>query len=70
LRTSHALAEQAKIVLACAENSGAKPVTAVAARFGVSREMVRQWRSRLAEQRLEGAGGRAGTWKLSTDPEP
>jgi transposase-like protein len=59
-KTSHALAERTKIVLACAENSGTKPVAAVAARFGVSREMVGKWRSRFAEQRLEGLADAPG----------
>jgi transposase len=50
---SQALAERARIVLACAE-AGAS-VTGVAGQFGVSREMVRKWRSRFLEKRLADA---------------
>jgi hypothetical protein len=59
-QTSQALAGRAKIVLACAENAGTEPVTAVAARFGVSREMARKWRSRFLEKRMDGLGECAG----------
>jgi hypothetical protein len=38
-KTSQALVERAKIVLACAESTGTEPVTAIAARFGV--EVIR-----------------------------
>jgi len=67
-KTSQALAEHAKIVLACAENAGTEPVTAVAARFGVSREMARKWRSRFLEKRLDGLADapRPGAPKKST----
>ena len=41
---SQALAERARIVLACAEESGVAPLTRVAKRTGVSRESVRKWR--------------------------
>ena len=51
---SQSLAQRARIVLACAEDGGVAPLTAVAARLGVSREMVRKWRVRFAEGRLEG----------------
>jgi transposase len=46
---SQSLAQRARIVLACAEESGVAPLTAVAARIGVSREMVRRWRVRFME---------------------
>jgi transposase len=49
---SQALAERARVVLACAEEGAS--VTGVAGQFGVSREMVRKWRSRFAEKRLDG----------------
>ena len=39
-------------MLACAEEGAS--VTGVARRFGVSREMVRKWRSRFLEQRMSG----------------
>ena len=64
-----ALAERARIVLACAEEGGVAPLTRVAARTGISRESVRKWRARFAEHRVDGladglgdvaAGGRAG----------
>jgi transposase len=51
---SQSLAERARIVLACAEESGVAPLTRVAARTGVSREMVRKWRVRFMEHRMDG----------------
>jgi transposase len=48
---SQSLAERARIVLACAEESGIAPLTVVAARTGVSRETVRKWRVRFTEGR-------------------
>jgi transposase len=51
---SQSLAQRARIVLACAGDSGTMAVTAVAGRLGVSREMVRTWRSRFLESRLDG----------------
>ena len=51
---SQSLAQRARIVLACAEDGGVAPLTRVAARTGVSREMVRKWRVRFTEGRLEG----------------
>ena len=51
---SQSLAQRARIVLACAEDAGTVPLTAVAAGLGVSREMVRKWRVRFAEDRIEG----------------
>jgi transposase len=58
---SQSLALRARIVLACAEESGVAPLTAVAARTGVSREMVRKWRVRFM------AGGLGG---LADVPRP
>jgi transposase len=51
---SQSLAQRARIVLACAEGGGTAPLTAVASRLGVSREMVRKWRVRFAEERVGG----------------
>ena len=70
-KISQALAERAKIVLACAENAGTEPVTAVAARFGVSREMIRKWRSRFLEKRLDGLADapRPGAPRKITDEQ-
>ena len=51
---SQSLALRARIVLACAEDGGAAPLTAVAARLDVSRESVRKWRVRFTEGRLKG----------------
>lgn len=52
---SHALAQRAEIVLACAEGAGD---TAVAGRLGMSRDMVRKWRTRFAEHGLDGLDDR------------
>ena len=57
-KTSQALAQRSRIVLACA---GGASVTAVAAGLGVSRDTVRKWRSRFLVSRLEG---------LSDEPRP
>jgi transposase-like protein len=51
---SQSLAQRARIVLACAEESGIAPLTRVAVRTGVSREMVRKWRVRFMEGRMVG----------------
>lgn len=51
---AQSLAQRARIVLACAEESGSASLTGVAARLGVSREMARTWRSRFQEARLDG----------------
>ncbi len=48
------LALRARIVLACAEDGGTAPLTAVAERTGVSRESVRKWRIRFMEGRMKG----------------
>jgi transposase len=50
---SQSLALRARIVLACAENGGEMPLTAVADATGVSREMVRKWRVRFMEGRVK-----------------
>jgi transposase len=50
-KTSQALAQRSRIVLACADDA---PVTAVAAELKVSRDTVRKWRSRFQASRLEG----------------
>ena len=55
------LALRARIVLACAENGGIAPLTAVAARTGVSRESVRKWRVRFMD-----SGWRA--WRTRRGP--
>src|SRR3954451_23482808 len=57
--TPQAVAERARIVLACADG---QTNTAVAGRFGVSGETVGQWRRRVGGLRLGGppAGARPG----------
>jgi transposase len=50
---SQSLAERARVVLACAEESGVAPLTRVAGRTGVSRETVRKWRVRFMEGRMD-----------------
>ncbi|HEX6448098.1 MAG TPA: IS630 family transposase, partial [Trebonia sp.] len=50
---SQSLAQRARIVLACAEESGASSVPGVASRLGVSREMGRTWRTRFLDGRLD-----------------
>jgi transposase len=68
---SQALAERARIVLACAEECGVAPLTRVAARTGVSRESVRKWRVRFMEQRMGGLGDapRPGAPRKITDEQ-
>lgn len=51
---SQSLAMRARIVLACAEDSGTASLTVVAEKLGVSRESVRKWRVRFMEERIEG----------------
>jgi hypothetical protein len=51
---SQSLALRARIVLACAEESGIAPLTRVAVATGGSREMVRKWRVRFMQQRVDG----------------
>jgi transposase len=57
-KTAQALALRSKIVLACAEGV---PNKEVAARFGVTPQMVGKWRARFVERRLEG---------LADEPRP
>jgi transposase len=57
-KTSQALALRSKIVLACAEGIANKEV---AARFGVTPQMVGKWRARFVAGRLEG---------LADEPRP
>jgi transposase len=68
---SQSLAQRARIVLACAEGGGTAPLTAVASRLGVSREMVRKWRVRFAEERLDGLAdaARPGAPRTITDEQ-
>ena len=65
------LALRARIVLACAEEDGTAPLTAVAARLDVSREMVRKWRVRFADGRLKGLADapRPGSPRKITDEQ-
>jgi len=68
---SQSLAQRARLVLACAEESGTATLTGVAARFGVSREMVRTWRARFQEARLGGLADapRPGAPRKITDEQ-
>jgi transposase len=68
---SQSLAERARIVLACAEEGGVAPLTTVAARTGVSREMVRKWRVRFMEHRMNGLADapRPGAPRKITDEQ-
>jgi transposase len=68
---SQSLAQRARIVLACAEESGVAPLTRVAARTGVSREMVRKWRVRFVEHRMDGLSDapRPGAPRTITDEQ-
>ena len=50
-KTSQALAQRARIILACAEG---KTNTTVAERLRVSKQMVGKWRSRFQNKRLDG----------------
>jgi len=68
---SQSLAQRARIVLACAEESGIAPLTRVAVRTGVSREMVRKWRARFMEHRMDGLADapRPGAPRTITDEQ-
>ena len=50
-KTSQALAQRARIILACAEG---KSNTTVAARLGVIKQTVGKWRTRFLNKRLDG----------------
>ena len=50
-KTAQALAQRARIVLACAAG---KTNTAVATELGLTKQTVGKWRTRFAEQRLDG----------------
>ena len=68
---SQSLVLRARIVLACAEDGGVVPLTAVAARTGVSRESVRKWRVRFMTERLAGLADapRPGAPRKITDDQ-
>jgi len=57
-KTSQALADRARVILACAEGA---TIGGVAAELGVSRDMVSKWRARFLEKRLAG---------LTDEPRP
>jgi len=57
-KTSQALADRSRVILACADGG---TIGGVAAELGVSRDMVSKWRSRFLERRLEG---------LTDEPRP
>jgi transposase len=67
-KTSQALALRSKIVLACAEGAANKDV---AARMGVTPQMVGKWRARFVAGRLEGLGDepRPGQPRKITDEQ-
>jgi transposase len=68
---SQSLALRARIVLACAEESGVAPLTRVAERTGVSRESVRKWRVRFLADRMKGLADapRPGAPRKITDEQ-
>jgi transposase len=57
-KTSQALADRSRVILACAEGG---TISGVAAELGVSRDMVSKWRARFLEKRLAG---------LTDEPRP
>jgi FixJ family two-component response regulator len=59
-KTAQALAQRARIVLACSRGT---PNIEVAARIGVTKTTVGKWRSRFIARRLEGCS-------MSRAPEP
>lgn len=52
--TAQGLALRARIVLACADGDGKRPIVAVAARLGLDRGTVSRWRSGFLRDRLDG----------------
>jgi transposase len=68
---SQALAERARVVLACAEQDGVMPLTRVAEKTGLSRESVRKWRVRFLEGRMDALGDlpRPGAARKITDEQ-
>ena len=68
---SQSLAQRARIVPSCSEGGGTAPLTAVASRLGVSREMVRKWRVQFAEERMDGLADatRPGAPRKITDEQ-
>ena len=68
---SQALAERARVVLACADEGGVAPLTRVAERTGVSRESVRKWRVRFMADRAKGLADapRPGAPRKITDEQ-
>jgi transposase len=68
---SQSLALRARVVLACAEDGGTAPLTAVAERTGVSRESVRKWRVRFMGDRMGGLADapRPGAPRKITDEQ-
>jgi transposase len=68
---SQALAERARVVLACAEQGGVLPLTRVAEQTGLSRESVRKWRVRFLEDRMDALGDapRPGAARKITDEQ-
>jgi transposase-like protein len=64
---SQSLALRARIVLACAEDGGTAPLTAVAARTGVSRESVRKWRGPVRRRPDDGPDGRTEAGSAAED---
>src|SRR4030095_11251817 len=67
-KSSQALAERGRIVLACAEGASN---AAVAERLGISRPTVTKWRSRFVARRLEGLADepRPGAARTITDEQ-
>jgi transposase len=57
-KTSQALADRSRVILACGEGG---TISCVAAELGVSRDMVSKWRARFLEKRLAG---------LTDEPRP
>ena len=57
-KTSQALADRSRVILACAAGG---TLSGVAAELGVSRDMVSKWRARFLEKRLAG---------LTDEPRP